>query len=80
MQPTQTPKSEDAALEQLWRQVCASRGTPAPDPARLAGFIEDLGAPERDKLESVLLLATRGREQPGELSLGSRAQWNAKHG
>ena len=36
MQPTRTPKSQDAALEQLWGQVCASRGTPAPDPAGLA--------------------------------------------
>ena len=71
-----TQKSDGAGLEQLdrlWRQVCASRGTPAPDPTRLAGFMEGLGTPERNKLESVLLLATRGREQPGELSLISWA-------
>ena len=73
MQPPGTQKREDAALEQLWRQVCASRGTPAPDAARLAGFVEDLGALEREKLESVLLLAARGREPPGELSVLSWA-------
>jgi hypothetical protein len=73
MHPPGTPKSEDAALEQLWRQVCASRGTPAPDPARLTGFMETLGSLEREKLGSVLLLAARGREQPGELSLLSWA-------
>ena len=73
MQPTGTPKSEDAALQQLWRQVCASRGTPAPDPVRLAGFMEDLGTHEREKLQIVLLLAARGREQPGDLNLLSWA-------
>ncbi|WP_029527798.1 hypothetical protein [Polaromonas glacialis] len=73
MQPPGTPKREDAALQQLWRQVCASRGTPAPDAAQLAGFIEDLGALEREKLESVLLLAARGREPAGELSVLSWA-------
>ena len=73
MQPLVTPKREDAALQQLWRQVCASRGTPAPDAARLAGFVEDLGALEREKLENVLNLAARGREPPGELSLLSWA-------
>jgi hypothetical protein len=73
MQPPGTPKREDAALEQLWRQVCASRGTPAPDALQLAGFIEDLGALERENLESVLLLAARGREPAGELSLLSWA-------
>jgi len=73
MQPPGTPKSEGAGLEQLWRQVCASRGTPAPDSARLARFIEGLGALERGKLESVLFLAARGREPPGELSLLSWA-------
>ena len=60
-------------LKHLWMQVCASRGTPAPDPARLAGFIESLGALERDKLDSILALAARGREQPGDLSLISWA-------
>ena len=60
-------------LRQCWVQVCASRGTPAPDAAYLAGFIEGLGAPERDKLQSILALAARGREQPGELSLLSWA-------
>ena len=56
MHPPGTPKNEDAALEQLWRQVRASRGTPAPDAAHLAGFMAGLGALERDKLQSVLLL------------------------
>jgi hypothetical protein len=64
---------DGAGLERLWRQVCASRGTPAPDPARLAGFIEGLGTHEREKLEGVLALAARGREQPGELGLLSWA-------
>ena len=73
MEPTGTPKSKGAGLERLWRQVCASRGTPAPDATQLASFIEDLGALEREKLESVLLLAARGREAPGELSLLSWA-------
>ena len=73
MPPPRTPKSDDAALQQLWLQVCASRGTPAPDPARLAGFMEGLETHEREKLQSVLLLAARGREQPGELSLLSWA-------
>lgn len=71
--PPGTPKSQDAALEQLWRQVCASRGTPAPDPAGLARFMEDLETHVREKLQSVLFLAARGREAPGELSLLSWA-------
>ena len=50
------------SLRQCWLQVCASRGTPAPDAAHLAGFMAALGALERNKLESVLLLAVRGRE------------------
>ena len=73
MQPTHTPKSQDAALEQLWRLVCAARGTPAPDPALIAGFIEKLRALEREKLDSVLRLAAHGREQPGDLGLVSWA-------
>ena len=73
MQPTQTQKSEDAALKQLWCQVCATRGTPAPDAARLAGFMKGLGMHQREKLQSVLLLAARGREQPGDLGLLSWA-------
>ncbi|MFZ3141216.1 hypothetical protein [Polaromonas sp.] len=73
MQLTGTPKSDGADLERLWRQVCASRGTPAPDPAQLAGFMEGLGAHERERLESVLALAARGREPPGELGLLSWA-------
>ena len=60
-------------LDQLWRQVGAARGTPAPDAAHLASFIAGLGAPERDKLQSVLSLAARGREQPGDLGLISWA-------
>jgi hypothetical protein len=73
MHPPGTPKSADVALHQLWRQVCASRGTPAPDPALLGGFLQGLGTHEREKLQSVLLLAARGREPPGELSLISWA-------
>ncbi|MBC7377058.1 MAG: hypothetical protein H7346_06430 [Burkholderiaceae bacterium] len=64
---------EGAGLQQLWRQVCASRGTLAPDAAHLAGFIEGLDPPERNKLQSILALAARGREQPGDLSLVSWA-------
>jgi hypothetical protein len=73
MYPSGTPGSQDAALEQLWRQVCVSRGTPAPDPAQLAGFTQGLGTLERERLESVVSLAARGREQPGELSVLSWA-------
>ena len=73
MHPMGPQKSDGTGLERLWLQVCASRGTPAPDPARLTGFMEALGSLEREKLGSVLLLAARGREQPGELSLLSWA-------
>ena len=66
-------KGDGARLQHLWRQVCATRGTPAPDPARLDGFMAGLGALELNKLESVLSLAARGREQPGELSVISWA-------
>jgi hypothetical protein len=73
MHLSETPKSQDAALEQLWRQVCASRGTPAPDAVGLARFMEELETHAREKLQSVLRLAARGREPPGELSLLSWA-------
>lgn len=73
MHPPRTQGSEGAALERLWLQVCASRGTPVPDPALIAGFIQGLGALERERLESVLALAARGREKPGELGLISWA-------
>ena len=73
MYPSGTPGSQDAALEQLWRQVCVSRGTPSPNLARLAGFTQGLGPFERERLESVLSLAARGREPPGELSVLSWA-------
>jgi hypothetical protein len=72
--PSSGTKQGDAAgLQQLWRQVCASRGTPAPDPALIAGFMQELGVLEREKLQSVLTLAARGREQPGDLSVISWA-------
>lgn len=74
---TQASQTGDGAgleqLDRLWRQVVASRGTPAPDAAHLAGFMAGLGAPERDKLQGVLALAARGREQPGDLGLISWA-------
>jgi hypothetical protein len=63
----QTPNSQDAALEQLWQ--CGSRGTPAPDPAQRAQFLQGLAPEARRTLETVLTLATRGREQPGDLSV-----------
>ena len=66
-------RGDGAGLQLLWRQVCASRGTPAPDPAHLAGFLAGLGALERNQLDSVLALAARGREQPGDLGLISWA-------
>ena len=68
-----TEGNDGKGLERLWRQVCASRGTPALDPALLAGFMQEVGALERQRLESVLTLAARGREQPGELGLLSWA-------
>ena len=73
MQPTGVPKSQDAALEQLWLQVCASRGTPAPDAAERGRFLQALGVDERRVFESVLALAARGREKPGDLALVSWA-------
>jgi hypothetical protein len=73
MHPPGTPKSQDAALEQLWLQVCAWRGTPAPDPAQRAQFLQGLAPEARRTLESVLSLAARGRERPGDLSVISWA-------
>ena len=73
MLPTGTPKSEDAGLERLWLQVCASRGTPVPDRAQCGQFLQSLGADERYTLENILALAARGRERPGGLSLLSWA-------
>ena len=54
------PESLLESVRQCWLLVRASRGTPAPDAAYLAGFIEGLDAPERDKLQSILALAARG--------------------
>ena len=73
MQPTGTQKSDDAGLERLWLQVCASRGTPAPDAGQRAHFLHELDPAARRMLESVLLLAARGREKPGDLGLVSWA-------
>ena len=73
MRPTGIPKSEDAGLERLWLQVCASRGTPVPDRAQCGQFLQGLGADERYTLENILALAARGRERPGDLSLLSWA-------
>jgi len=67
---------EDAALqvlEALWLQVCAWRGTPAPERNQAAGFIAALAAPERQALQDALTLAAQGREPPGALSLISWA-------
>ena len=68
-----TQRGDGAQLERLWLQVCAWRGTPAPDPARRGRFLHDLGAQERHSLENVLVLAARGREKSGELGLLSWA-------
>lgn len=73
MHPPRTQGSQGAALEDLWRQVCASRGTPAPDPGQRAQFLRDLDPQARRTLETVMLLAARGREQPGDLRLLSWA-------
>jgi len=73
MHPRGTPTSDGAGLQQLWLQVCASRGTPAPDPGQCARFLQDLEPEARRALETVLLLAARGREPPGELGLVSWA-------
>ncbi|MDB5930983.1 MAG: hypothetical protein JWR60_2690 [Polaromonas sp.] len=58
-----------AALERLWLQVCASRGTLAPDAGQRGAFLQALDPPARAELERVLLLAAHGRERPGELGL-----------
>jgi hypothetical protein len=73
MNPPIMNRDDSAGLQPLWRQVCASRGTPAPDPALIAGFMQELGVLEREKLQSVLTLAARGREQSGDLSVISWA-------
>ena len=73
MRSPQNPSSDDAALQALWLQVCAARGTPAPDGAQLAGFLVALAAPERLALHNALALAARGREPPGGLALISWA-------
>ena len=62
-----------AALEHLWLQVCASRGTPAPDPGQRGAFLQALDPPALGVLQSVLALAAYGREKPGELGLLSWA-------
>ena len=61
------------ALAQLWQQVRALRGTPEPDAVHLASFVAGLNASEREKIESALAMAVRGREQPGDFSLISWA-------
>ena len=61
------------ALAQLWHQVHVSRGTPAPDAAHLASFVAGLSTLEREKIENALVMAIRGREQPGDFSLISWA-------
>ena len=66
MQPTGTQKSDGAGLERLWLQVCASRGTPAPEAGQRAQFLQGLSPEARRMLETVLLLAARGRERPGD--------------
>lgn len=73
MQSPGPPKSIDTGLERLWLKVCAARGTPAPDPGQRGRFVHDLEPEARRALESVLTLAARGREQPGDLSLLSWA-------
>ena len=61
------------ALAQLWHQVHVSRGTPEPDAAHLASFVAGLSTLEKDKIESALAMAVRGREQPGDFGLISWA-------
>ncbi|CAM3839103.1 hypothetical protein [Polaromonas hydrogenivorans] len=73
MHPPQNQRGNSAGLQHLWFQVCASRGTPAPDPAQCRRLLLDLGDQERGMLESVLSLAAQGREKPGDLSLISWA-------
>jgi hypothetical protein len=73
MHSTGTQGADDAAMERLWLQVCASRGTPAPNRAQCGWLLQDLGADERRMLESILALAALGWEKPGDLSLLSWA-------
>ena len=73
MHPPGTQRDDGVGLQQLWRQVCASRGTPAPDAAQCGRLLQGLGGEERHRLESVLRLAARDREQPGDLGLISWA-------
>lgn len=68
-----TQGGDGAGLERLWLQVCQSRGTPAPDPGKRGGFLQGLEVNERRVLESLLALAARGREKPGDLGMLSWA-------
>jgi hypothetical protein len=52
MHSTGTQGADDAAMERLWLQVCASRGTPAPNRAQCGWLLQDLGADERCMLEN----------------------------
>lgn len=64
---------DGAHLERLWLQVCQSRGTPAPDPALRGRFLQQMQVNERAVLESILALAVRGREKPGDFGVLSWA-------
>ncbi|MDB5744930.1 MAG: hypothetical protein JWR68_3245 [Polaromonas sp.] len=74
MAPSSKPSSNPT--QQLWLQVCATRGTPAPDATRSSQFLQDLqqldGEPH-SVLQSILALAVRGREKPGDLAVLSWA-------
>ncbi|MFZ2389967.1 MAG: hypothetical protein WAW69_19390, partial [Polaromonas sp.] len=73
MQLPGTQGDDDAGLQRLWLQVCQSRGTPAPDPVKRGQFLQDLEPEGRSTLESILALAVRGQEKPGDLGVLSWA-------
>jgi len=62
-----------ARLEPLWLQVCAARGTPAPEPQHRRAFLQQLDAPGLQRLQTVLELSRLAQEPPGGLSLLSWA-------
>ena len=56
-----------------WLQVCRTRGTPAPDPARVVRFLAGLPAPCQAALDQALLACLNGREKSRELEVLSWA-------
>ncbi|MEO6320855.1 MAG: hypothetical protein ABIR56_09250 [Polaromonas sp.] len=61
------------SMRAQWLQVCRARGTPAPDPARVAPFLAGLDAQAHDALAQALVLCLKGQEKRRELEVLSWA-------